>query len=56
MTELRLPAIVKRIKETETTTILQMEIFEGHYRQIRRMCEAIFTNFNRSKKNSTRTH
>ena len=35
-------ANVKRIKETETKTILQMEIFEGRYRQIRRMCEAIF--------------
>jgi 23S rRNA pseudouridine2605 synthase len=36
------PAIVKRIKETETTSLLEMTIFEGKYRQIRRMCEAIF--------------
>lgn len=36
------PANVKRVKETETKTLLQMEIFEGRYRQIRRMCEAIF--------------
>lgn len=37
-----LPANVKKIKLTETSTILEMEIFEGRYRQIRRMCEAIF--------------
>lgn len=37
-------ANVKRIKETETSVILEMEIFEGRYRQIRRMCEAIFLN------------
>jgi pseudouridine synthase len=36
------PAIVRRVKETETSTILEMEIFEGRYRQIRRMCEAIY--------------
>lgn len=36
------PANVKKIKQTETSTILEMEIFEGRYRQIRRMCEAIF--------------
>lgn len=35
-------AIVKKVKETETSTILQMEIHEGKYRQIRRMCDAIF--------------
>jgi len=38
------PANVKRIKETESTTVLEMEIYEGKYRQIRRMCEAIFIN------------
>jgi len=36
------PANVKKIKITETSTILEMEIFEGRYRQIRRMCDAIF--------------
>lgn len=36
------PANVKRVKETEEQTTLEMEIFEGRYRQIRRMCEAIF--------------
>lgn len=37
-----LPAKVKIIKKTETDTVLTMEIYEGKYRQIRRMCEAIF--------------
>lgn len=36
------PANVKRVKQTEMSTILEMEIFEGRYRQIRRMCDAIF--------------
>jgi len=36
------PAKVKKIKETEDSTILEMEIYEGRYRQIRRMCDAIF--------------
>lgn len=36
------PAIVKKVKEKEKSTILEMEIFEGRYRQIRRMCQAIF--------------
>ncbi len=36
------PANVKKVKQTEMTTILEMEIFEGRYRQIRRMCDAIF--------------
>lgn len=34
------PAKVKKIKPN----ILEMEIFEGRYRQIRRMCEALFIN------------
>lgn len=38
------PAKVKTIKDTETQTIVEMEIFEGRYRQIRRMCDAIFLN------------
>lgn len=36
------PANVKRVKEREKSTVLEMEIFEGRYRQIRRMCDAIF--------------
>lgn len=36
------PANVKKTKQTEKSTILEMEIFEGRYRQIRRMCQAIF--------------
>lgn len=36
------PAIVKRVKQTQKITFLEMEIFEGRYRQIRRMCQAIF--------------
>lgn len=36
------PAKVKVLKRNEGETILEMEIFEGRYRQIRRMCEAIF--------------
>lgn len=39
-----LPAKVNVVKETETHTILHMEIFEGRYRQIRRMCDALFIN------------
>lgn len=35
-------ANVKRLKEQESSTILEMEIFEGRYRQIRRMCDAIY--------------
>ncbi len=38
------PANVKRIKEKEKSVVIEMEIFEGRYRQIRRMCEAIFLN------------
>lgn len=38
------PAIVKIIKEKPDQTILEMEIFEGRYRQIRRMCDAIRLN------------
>jgi len=37
-------ANLNRVKQTETSTILEMEIFEGRYRQIRRMCDAIFLN------------
>ena len=37
-----LPAKVKVTKESETETTVEMEIFEGRYRQIRRMCDAIF--------------
>jgi 23S rRNA pseudouridine2605 synthase len=37
-----LPAKVKVVKQTESQTIVEMEIFEGRYRQIRRMCDAIF--------------
>lgn len=36
------PAKVRVVKETENITELEMEIYEGRYRQIRRMCEAIF--------------
>jgi len=36
------PANVKIVKVDEAYTIIDMEIFEGRYRQIRRMCEAIF--------------
>lgn len=36
------PAIVKRAKQTEKSVVLEMEISEGRYRQIRRMCQAIF--------------
>lgn len=35
-------AKVKKVKEKDKSTILEMEIFEGRYRQIRRMCEAIY--------------
>lgn len=38
------PAKVKVKKETPNTTELEMEIYEGRYRQIRRMCEAIHLN------------
>lgn len=38
------PAKVKVIKETPNTTEIEMEIYEGRYRQIRRMCEAIHLN------------
>lgn len=37
-----LPAKVKLIKQKEKLTYLEMEIYEGRYRQIRRMCQAIF--------------
>jgi 23S rRNA pseudouridine2605 synthase len=37
-----LPAKVKVIKQKEKQTEVEMEIFEGRYRQIRRMCDAIF--------------
>lgn len=37
-----LPAKVKVVRQTDEQTIVEMEIFEGRYRQIRRMCEAIF--------------
>ncbi len=36
------PALVKLIKQVEKMTYLEMEIYEGRYRQIRRMCQAIF--------------
>lgn len=36
------PAIVKLVKQKEKITYLEMEIYEGRYRQIRRMCQAIF--------------
>lgn len=36
------PAKAEIIKNTETQTIIEMEIYEGRYRQIRRMCQAIF--------------
>ncbi len=36
------PAKVKLVKQRERITYLEMEIFEGRYRQIRRMCQAIF--------------
>ncbi len=36
------PAKAEIIKKTETQTIIEMEIYEGRYRQIRRMCQAIF--------------
>ncbi len=36
------PAQVKLVKQVEKMTYLEMEIFEGRYRQIRRMCQAIF--------------
>ena len=38
------PAKVKFVRLNEGQVILEMEIFEGRYRQIRRMCEAIFLN------------
>jgi 23S rRNA pseudouridine2605 synthase len=38
------PAKVKIVRSTERQTTLEIEIFEGRYRQIRRMCEAIFLN------------
>lgn len=37
-----LPAKVKLVKQKEKITYLEMEIYEGRYRQIRRMCQAIF--------------
>lgn len=37
-----LPAKVKLVKQKEKLTYLEMEIYEGRYRQIRRMCQAIF--------------
>ncbi len=36
------PAQVKLVKQKEKITFLEMEIYEGRYRQIRRMCQAIF--------------
>ncbi len=36
------PAKVKLVKQKEKLTYLEMEIYEGRYRQIRRMCQAIF--------------
>ncbi len=36
------PALVKLVKQVEKMTYLEMEIYEGRYRQIRRMCQAIF--------------
>jgi pseudouridine synthase len=36
------PAKVRLIKQKEKITYLEMEIYEGRYRQIRRMCQAIF--------------
>lgn len=36
------PALVKLVKQKEKLTFLEMEIYEGRYRQIRRMCQAIF--------------
>lgn len=36
------PALIKLVKQKERETILEMEIYEGRYRQIRRMCQAIF--------------
>jgi 23S rRNA pseudouridine2605 synthase len=36
------PAKARKVKENESSTIIEMEIFEGRYRQIRRMCDAIF--------------
>lgn len=38
------PAKVKVVKTNPNFTILEMEIFEGRYRQIRRMCEVIYLN------------
>lgn len=38
------PAKAKIIKQKERQTIIEMEIYEGRYRQIRRMCQAIFLN------------
>lgn len=35
------PAIVKIIEENKTSTILQVTLFEGKNRQIRRMCEKL---------------
>lgn len=37
-----LPAKVKVVRQTDEQTIVEMEIFEERYHQIRRMCEAIF--------------
>lgn len=39
-----LPANVKILEQTERSTFMQIEIFEGRYRQIRRMCDALRLN------------
>lgn len=38
------PAKAGIVKQNDKQTIVEMEIFEGRYRQIRRMCQAIFLN------------
>ncbi|MDQ5954671.1 MAG: rRNA synthase [Patescibacteria group bacterium] len=35
------PAIVKIVEENNTSTVLQVTLFEGKNRQIRRMCEKL---------------